>query len=136
MLSDEKQIIVLRGLPGSGKSTFSMKLWEHFNAEVVSADHNMINENGEYEFDITKLGECHAQCKRDFKKHIANEVETIVVDNTNTKVWEFSWYMQYGKENGYNITSIIVENRHGNESIHSVPEDKIEDMRNRFDVAL
>ena len=49
-----KKVIVLRGLPGAGKSKFSFLLWEHFNAEVVSADHNMIGEDGEYEFDVTK----------------------------------------------------------------------------------
>jgi hypothetical protein len=34
------------------------------------------------------------------------------------------------------VTSIIVENRHGGVNEHGVPEDKIELMRNRFEIKL
>jgi hypothetical protein len=37
---------------------------------------------------------------------------------------------------GYYVTSIIVENRHGGVNEHGVPEDKIELMRNRFEIKL
>jgi hypothetical protein len=40
------------------------------------------------------------------------------------------------KEWGYTVFSIIVENRHGGVNEHGVPEDKLEIMKNRFEVNL
>ena len=37
---------------------------------------------------------------------------------------------------GYEVFSIIVENRHGGTNVHNVPEDKLEIMKNRFEVKL
>jgi len=34
------------------------------------------------------------------------------------------------------VASIIVENRHGGKNVHGVPEDKVEIMRNRFEIKL
>ena len=31
---------------------------------------------------------------------------------------------------------VIVENRHGGENLHGVPEDKVEIMKNRFEIKL
>jgi hypothetical protein len=37
---------------------------------------------------------------------------------------------------GYRVTSMIVENRHGGKNEHGVPDDKLETMKNRFEVKL
>jgi hypothetical protein len=31
---------------------------------------------------------------------------------------------------------VIIENRHGNENIHGVPEDKLQIMKDRFEIKL
>ena len=36
----------------------------------------------------------------------------------------------------YRIHTVIVENRHGNQNIHDVPEDKLKSMRSRFVIEL
>jgi hypothetical protein len=45
-------------------------------------------------------------------------------------------YFEMAKEWGYTVFSIIVENRHGGVNEHGVPEDKLEIMKNRFEVNL
>ena len=45
-------------------------------------------------------------------------------------------YQQLAEELGVNFVSLIVENRHGNGSIHNVPDEKIQQMKNRFSIKL
>jgi hypothetical protein len=45
-------------------------------------------------------------------------------------------YFELANKYGYLVHSIIVENRHGGKNEHAVPEDKIEIMRNRFEISL
>jgi hypothetical protein len=45
-------------------------------------------------------------------------------------------YYKMAEEFGYTVFSIIVENRHGGENVHNVPEATLEAMEKRFDVKL
>jgi hypothetical protein len=45
-------------------------------------------------------------------------------------------YYELAKANGYRVHSVIVENRHGSKNIHGVPAEKLEQMKNRFEVNL
>jgi plasmid replication initiation protein len=59
-----------------------------------------------------------------------------VVSNTFTQEWEMEAYYQLAAKYGYQVFSIIVENRHNGVNEHGVPEEKIEQMRNRFEIKL
>jgi predicted kinase len=126
-----KELILLRGLPGSGKSTF---------AEVVGgfrceAD-MFFMEDGEYKFDINRIKEAHRWCKEQCQSFMVREKPKVIVSNTFTQEWEMEDYYDLAKRYGYKVTSVIVENRHGGESIHSVPDATLGNMRNRFQVKL
>ena len=45
-------------------------------------------------------------------------------------------YVDLAKEFGYTIVSLIVENRHGGVNEHGVPEERVQEMRDRFEVKL
>jgi hypothetical protein len=45
-------------------------------------------------------------------------------------------YFELAKTHGYRVTSIIVENRHDGVNQHGVPEDKIQIMKDRFEIKL
>lgn len=64
------------------------------------------------------------------------QIDRIIVCNTNTTEREMKPYMDLALQFGYKVFSIIVENRHGGVSIHNVPEETLEKMRNRFEVKL
>lgn len=63
-------------------------------------------------------------------------VSRIAVSNTFTQEWEMEPYFEMAKKYGYKVFTMIVENRHGNKSVHDVPEDKVEQMKNRFEFKL
>lgn len=60
----------------------------------------------------------------------------IAVSNTFTQEWEMEIYFKLAEQYGYTVFTVIVENRHGGVNTHGVPEEKIEIMKNRFEVKL
>jgi hypothetical protein len=45
-------------------------------------------------------------------------------------------YYELAKQYGYTVFSVIVENRHNGTNVHGVPQDKLEIMKERFQVKL
>ena len=127
-----KQLILLRGLPGSGKSTFAKSLGvsEHYEADMF------FERNGKYEFDPEKIKMAHEWCRVQVMHSMICEVPKIVVSNTFTQEWEMKAYYDLAQEHGYQVFSVVVENRHDGENIHGCPKDKVEIMRNRFEIKL
>jgi predicted kinase len=126
-----KELILLRGLPGSGKSTFA----EVIGGFRCEAD-MFFMEDGEYKFDINRIKEAHRWCKEQCQSFMVREKPKVIVSNTFTQEWEMEDYYDLAKRYGYKVTSVIVENRHGGESIHSVPDATLGNMRNRFNIKL
>jgi len=96
---------------------------------------------GEYKFDGTKIKEAHQWCQKEVDTMmILNRIEgihnKIVVSNTFTQEWEMEPYLEMAEEFGYRVNSLIVENRHGNESIHGVPAEAMDRMEKRFEIKL
>ena len=128
----EKVLYIVRGIPGSGKSTFAKTLGgQHYEADMF-----FIDEDGNYKFDGTKIKDAHKWCQSFVETDMMLEYPKIVVSNTFTQEWEMKPYMDLAKEHGYKVFTIVVENRHGGNNVHNVPEDKIEQMANRFEIKL
>lgn len=131
-----KDLILLRGLPGSGKSTFADLIgakgagYAHFEADMY------LMKDGEYKFNPADIQMAHNWCMIQTEKAMANDTSIIIVSNTFTKEWEMDFYYEKAKYYDYKVTSVIVENRHGGKNIHGVPEDKLEIMKNRFQIKL
>ena len=125
-----KCLILLRGLPGSGKSTFAKTL----GGIHVEADHYFMKD-GEYKFDASKLKQAHEHCRTSTEGWMM-EGYNIVVSNTFTQEWEMVPYFGLAKDYGYRVVCLIVENRHGGVNEHGVPADKLEQMKNRFEIKL
>ena len=132
-----KNLYLLRGLPGSGKSTLA----EQLGGSHFETDKYFIGENGEYNFDGSKLKEAHQWCQDSVANamvlnHTTGENETIVISNTFTQEWEMKPYMDLAKDWEYRVFSIIVENRHGGVNQHGVPDEKLQQMNDRFEIKL
>lgn len=131
-----KILYIVRGLPGSGKSTFAKSLGGvHFEAD------QFFMVDGEYKFDGSKIKDAHKWCQNEVNtamilNHTANLNNVIVVSNTFTQEWEMQPYLDMAKDWGYTVFSVIVENRHGGVNVHGVPDDKLELMKNRFEIKL
>jgi predicted kinase len=135
-----KELYLIRGIPGSGKSTFAHHVWEDY--AICEADKFFYDKDGNYNFDASKLREAHEWCRQEVKKRMEENLITpqyypeIVVSNTFTQEWEMEPYFKLAEQYGYKVFSFIIENRHGGKNIHGVPDQKLEQMRNRFEIKL
>jgi len=138
-IETQGELILLRGLPGSGKSTLAkiiLQLRESDEPEVLSADDFFINEDGEYDFDFAKIKEAHQYCQFRCSERMRQQKAKIVVANTFTQEWEMKIYFEMAERYNYRVHTVIVENRHGSENVHNVPEDKLQKMKERFEIKL
>jgi len=89
---------ILRGLPGSGKSTFA-RLYE--DAIVCSAD-DFFSRDGDYIFDADFLDTAHAACRAKARTAALTGAE-IVIDNTNVRRADYAPYLQLAKNHDYTV---------------------------------
>ena len=117
-----KQVIVMRALPGAGKST---RISRDFpEAHVVSSDHFFM-QDGVYVYDPTKIGDAHANCFWKFIKELESGYHTIIVDNTNTREAEIAPYMLGAAAFGYKAKVVTIQcdpKVAAARNVHGVPE--------------
>jgi len=126
-----KILYLFRGVPSAGKTTAAKSL----GLMTFEADQFFI-EDGEYKFDPTKIKHAHQWCKDQVEYVMINGMSKVAVSNTFTQEWEMKPYFDLASKYGYMVISMIVENRHGGKNEHGVPEEKIEIMKNRFEIKL
>jgi len=135
-----KKLYIVRGLPGSGKSTFAEALVGS-DFLVCEADKYFMVD-GEYKFDATKLKEAHESCRNMVETYMKDSLvndqfyREIAVSNTFTQEWEMQAYFDLAKQYGYMVFTVIVENRHGGVNQHGVPDEALTRMRDRFEIKL
>jgi predicted kinase len=127
-----KELILLRGIPGAGKSTLAKSL----GGVNLEADMYHLDANGDYKWIPENVKKAHAWCQLLTEHRMEDGFEKIVVSNTFTQEWEMQPYFDLAEKYGYRVYSLIVENRHGGVNGHNVPEDVIEKMKTRFEVKL
>lgn len=136
-----RKVIILRGLPGSGKSTFVGDLEGLLgpygavseDLQVCSADHFFVVEKtGDYQFNPHLLKQAHASCRDNFHYWAAKRGPKkpiyLVVDNTNTSMKEMDFYLKEADEYRWDVV-IITFNTDIDTSIrrniHGVPPETI-----------
>lgn len=139
-------LYLIRGLPGSGKSTFAEELADAFYCGHWEADmffylvpdrpKGTIIFGAEYRFDASKLHQAHQWCFGMVEQGMEEERDDIIVSNTFTTEKELKPYLELAEKHSYRVTTLVVENRHGNQSIHGVPEETMTKMRNRFSIKI
>lgn len=129
-------LVILRGLPGAGKSTFAERVLRARKMENWFEADMFFEHAGEYKFSPDKLPAAHGWCQLKVCTAMQEGRELIVVSNTFTRENEMEPYIKLASEYNYRVSAIIVENRHGNKSVHNVPMETMQKMANRFTVKL
>ena len=131
-----KELILLRGLPGAGKSTLAKMLVGDKDYCHKEADMYFIDRDGNYKFNPSEIKDAHAWCQEQVEFYMNLEHSPVVISNTFTQEWEMKPYYELAAKYGYRVHSLIVENRHGNKSVHGVPDATLGNMLNRFEIKL
>ena len=114
-----KHLFLIRGVPGAGKSSLvqSLKVDTAFSADDYHTD-----KDGNYNWKPENSKAGHSWCQTQTMNCMMVDYD-IAVANTFTQEWEMAPYFKMAERYGYQVTTIIVENRHGSKSIHNVPEE-------------
>ena len=138
-----KQMIILRGIPGCGKSTWANKFKDlalvfmanPLHVEICSAD-DFFMVDGEYKFDPSRLPEVHGKCLEKASEAARVDVDYIVIDNTNIQVWNFQSYLELAKDFGYEVRVIRFQcdpTVSFKRNLHGVPLAGIERMNSSWE---
>ena len=119
-------LLLIRGLPGSGKTTFAKTLTEYTHLETDM----YFSLSGEYKWDGSLLGKAHKWCQDEVKKNLLAG-NSVAVSNTFTKKWEMQAYFDMAKE--LNIPIKVIEMTGNYPNIHGVSEEHIKKMRDRWE---
>jgi Predicted kinase len=122
-----RQLYLIRGLPGSGKSTFAKKI-----AEVICEADMFFEKDGAYAYDREKLPEAHAWCKEKVKEAMISGLNPIAVANTFVKRWEMDDYLNLANKNYYQVTEVTMSGP-VRKNEHKVPDETIVRMRDNWE---
>ena len=128
----EKNLIIVRGIPGSGKTTFAELICD----TVFSADDYHTDKDGNYNWKPENVGKAHEWCQSQTRAAMERGLPKICVANTSTIEKEMKPYRRLASKYGYKVFSIVVENRHGGTNVHDVPQETLEKMTKRFTIKL
>lgn len=136
-LNYNRVMVILRGIPGCGKSTFGAFLFfidcaAKDDPVRCSADQWMVDKTGNYQFDPKKLGYCHKMCQESAENACKMNIPLVIIENTNTKMDEMKPYLKIAETYGYMVFVLTVNNIHGCKDIHNVPDASKDAMRQRF----
>lgn len=130
-----KTLYLLRGLPGSGKSTLAKQLSQALNIPYFEADMYHINDAGVYQWQPENIAASHAWCEAQVLRCLEQGI-SVIVSNTFSTENELQSYCDMAKTHGYQLQSLILENRHHGQNQHQVPEATIAKMKKRFEIQL
>jgi predicted kinase len=125
------QLILIRGLPGSGKSTMAESMMKDVPGLMwTETDKYFIDSNGEYKFDPQELQDAHAWCQELTEDNLAKGLSTVV-SNTFSRKWEMQPYFDMAK--AHNAELVILEATGNWKSVHNVPQHTIDAMKKRWE---
>jgi NEDD4-binding protein 2 len=142
-----KIMVILRGCPGSGKSMLAETIIKEccINNNPFMHIHSTDNYfcldgRGQYRCEIDRLTEAHHWNQVNVLNVVRQGLTPVIVDNTNTQLWEMEMYASMAVSNGYEI-EVIEPDTHWAFSLdqlaakntHGVQEDVLRTMLDRYE---
>lgn len=136
-MSTNKSLILLRGLPGSGKTTLAKVLSENNTYPVFSVDDYFTDElSGEYLFNFKDNHLAYKQCEELTKDAMQQQIPKIFVHNTFTMDWELEPFFKLASQFNYTLFVVTVENYHHHKNTHEVSDEQLQKMAEKYKVKL
>lgn len=140
-----KQLILTRGVSGSGKSFLAKQLKEKYmndglTCHIFSTDDYWYIGNGDkYIFDFSKIGVAHRWNQKRVKNAMHNCENVVIVDNTNTTWKEIKNYIDMALTHNYSVKTVEPSTAWKynvdecfEKNSHGVPRETIQRMLDRF----
>jgi tRNA uridine 5-carbamoylmethylation protein Kti12 len=132
--------VIMRGIPGSGKSSFNRVLKELCNQNGISLIIHSTDEyfmvDGKYIFDQKKLGYYHKLNKLAFDESLGANISIVTVDNTNLRQREYGDYIKSARDVGAYVVAVVFypdePENHFKRQTHGVPLDVLNSMIEKF----
>ena len=125
-----QKLMLVRGLPGSGKSTYARFLAEQHGYVHLEADMFFEDEQGNYTYNAAHVKNAHKWCQ-DRTNAELHYGSTVIVSNTFTQQWEMLPYQEMAKRHRIPCEVITMSGNYG--SIHGIPQETIERMKQRWE---
>jgi predicted kinase len=132
-------LTLIRGLPGSGKTTFARYLATGSRMLIIAADDFFVDaDTGNYGFNPERLGSAHHWCQQEVLKAL-KAGRDVCVNNTFSRRWEVEPYIKIAKDaharlhvldlfDGGLSDEVLFER-----CVHGVPLKTIQGMRSRWE---
>lgn len=118
-------LVLIRGLPGSGKSTYAKKIGcYHVEADMYHCV------DGEYVFDGSRSRLAHNWCQKSAMFAMEQGMD-VAVSNTFTQKWEIQPYLDMAAKTGHKVKIVRMIKEYG--TVHGVPAETMHKMRERFE---
>ncbi|NWX20611.1 N4BP2 protein, partial [Aegotheles bennettii] len=136
-------LVLLRGVPGSGKSYLARTLLEDNPDGIILSTDDYFCKDGQYHYDPDCLGEAHDWNRKRAKEAFEMRISPIIIDNTNIQAWEMKPYVALAQQFKYKVMfrepdtwwkfkPKELERR----NIHGVSKEKIKRMLERYEYCL
>lgn len=121
-------LVLVRGVPGSGKTTLVEKFfkgWKHIEADMYFLDCD-----GIYRYNPKEIREAHEWAIEATENALKNRRPTVVA-NTFVRLWEIHNYTALAKK--YNVPYLVVRCTGKYKNVHDVPETVVSRMSENFE---
>jgi hypothetical protein len=141
-------LVLVRGVSGSGKSTFVSRFWQNLECsdirtiDSVEADQYFTRPDKTYDFNPKLLKNAHEYC---FSKVVLAMGEILIeqnlfgspingivfCSNTFTQKWEMQKYLDHAANKGVPVRVYRMVSQY--ENTHNVPAETVQKMKDRFE---
>lgn len=142
-----KVLILMRGLPGSGKSYLAKQIidrgigYPNCSDFILSTDDYFVDQRtGRYVYDRLKLTQAHEWNHQRAYKTMSEGISPVIIDNTNLQAWEMKPYAMMAVNFGYSVEIVepfthwaFNDKELARRNLHEVPKIKIKEMLERYE---
>lgn len=95
------RLILMRGLPGSGKSSLAKQFVQ--SGDIILSTDDFFVVNGVFTYDGSLIKDAHTWNQGRARAAMMAGIETVIIDNTFMEAWEMTPYVRMAQDLGYEV---------------------------------